>query len=47
MVQGVNGYNSTPTNSVLRIGTVINKTEDAIEVQHLYPSADITVKEIK
>jgi hypothetical protein len=47
MVQGVNGYNSSPTNAVFRIGTVINKTGDSIEVQHRYPSADITVTAIK
>jgi len=47
MVQGMDEYNSTPTNAVLRIATVINKTADAIEVRHRYPSADITVKEFK
>jgi hypothetical protein len=47
MVKNVNGSESTPTNSVLRIAAVINKTVDAIEVQHRYPSADITVKEFK
>lgn len=47
MVQGLNGYNNTPTNPVLRIGIVINKTADSIDVQHRYPSADITVKEFK
>ena len=47
MVQGMDEYNSTPTNAVLRIATVVNKTADAIEVQHRYPSADITVKEFK
>jgi hypothetical protein len=47
MVEGQKGFNSTPTNAVLRIATVINKTTDAIEVQHRYPSADITVKEFK
>jgi len=47
MVEGMDAYNSTPTNAVLRIAAVINKTADAIEVQHRYPSADITVKEFK
>ena len=47
MVQGMDEYNSTPTNAVLRIAIVVNKTADAIEVQHRYPSADITVKEFK
>jgi FKBP-type peptidyl-prolyl cis-trans isomerase 2 len=47
IVEGLPGRNSTPTNPVLRIGIVINKTESSIEVQHLYPTADITVKEFK
>ena len=47
VVQGLKGYNSTPTNTVLRIAIVVNKTAGAIEVQHRYPSADITVKEFK
>ena len=47
IVQGLNGTNSTPTNPVLRIGTVINKTADSIDIQHRYPSADITVTAIK
>jgi len=47
MVQGLGGLNSTPTNAVLRIGTVINKTADSIEIQDRYPSANITVKEFK
>jgi hypothetical protein len=47
LVEGLNGLNSTPTNPVLRIGTVINKTTDAVEVQHRYPSADIILKEFR
>jgi hypothetical protein len=47
LIEGLNNYNSTPTNPVLRIGTVVNKTADSIEIQHRYPSADITVKEFK
>jgi hypothetical protein len=47
MVQGLDQYNNTATNPVLRIATVINKTANTIEVQHLYPSADFTVKEFK
>jgi hypothetical protein len=47
VIEGLEGYNSTPTNAVLRIATVVNKTEDALEVQHRYPSADVTVKEFK
>ena len=47
VVQGLKGYNSTPTNTVLRIAIVVNKTAGAIEVQHRYPSADISVKEFK
>jgi len=47
MIEGLDGYNSTPTNAVLRIAIVVNKTADAIEVQHRYPSADITVTEFK
>jgi hypothetical protein len=41
------GINSTPENAVWRIGTVINKTGDSVEIEHRYPSADITVKEFK
>ncbi len=47
IVKGLEEYNSTPTNAVLRIATVVNKTEDALEVQHRYPSADVMVKEFK
>ena len=47
MVQGLEGYNSSPTNAVLRIATVINKTANQIEIEHRYPSADITVKDFK
>jgi hypothetical protein len=47
IVEGLNQYNNTATNPVIRIATVINKTANTIEVQHLYPSADITVKEFK
>ena len=47
VVQGAEGLNSTPQNAVWRIGTVINKTGDSIEIEHRYPSADITVKEFK
>ena len=47
MIQGLQGSNSTPTNPVIRLGTVINKTADSIEIQHRYPSADITVKAIQ
>jgi hypothetical protein len=47
LIEGLNNYNSTPTNPVLRIGTVVNKTADSIGIQHRYPSADITVKEFK
>jgi hypothetical protein len=47
IVEGLDEFNSTPTNAVLRIATVVNKTADGIEVQHRYPSADITVKEFK
>jgi hypothetical protein len=44
MVQGVEGLNSTPTNAVLRMATVVNKTADSIEIQARYPSAEITVE---
>jgi len=44
MIQGLNGSNSTPTNPVIRLGYIINKTGDSIEIQHRYPTADITVK---
>jgi hypothetical protein len=47
VVRGLEGYNSTPQNALWRIATVINKTGDSIQVQHRYPSADITVKEFK
>jgi hypothetical protein len=47
MVEDLNGFNSSPTDAVLRIATVVNKTLDAIEVQHRYPSADITVTEFR
>ena len=47
IVQGLNGTNNTPTNPVLRIGTVVNKTADSLDIQHRYPSADITVTAIK
>lgn len=47
LVSGLEGVNETPTNAVWRVGTVINKTADSIEVQHLYPSADIMVRSIK
>jgi len=45
VTEGLNANTDTPPNAVLRIATVINKTADAIEVQHLYPTADITVRE--
>jgi len=32
---------------VVRLGIVINKTADTIQIQHRYPSADITVKAIQ
>ena len=47
MVSGMEGMNETPTNAVWRVGTVINKTADSIEVQHLYPTADIMIRSIK
>ena len=47
MVLGMDEVNSTPTNPVFRIATVINKTGSSIDVMHRYPSADITVKEFK
>jgi len=47
LVKGINASNSNPTNAVLRIAVVINKTENSIQVEHRYPSADITVKEFK
>jgi len=47
MAQGLEGANSTPTNAVLRIATVTNKTADSIELFYGYPSADITVREFK
>ena len=47
MVEGLDAYNSTPTNAVLRIAIVVNKTSGGLEVEHRYPSADITVAEFK
>jgi hypothetical protein len=47
LVAGVEGLNNTPVNPVWRIGTVINKTANALEVGHYYPSVDITVREIR
>jgi hypothetical protein len=47
MVQGIEGANVTPTNAVLRMAMVVNKTADSIEIQAEYPSADITVTAIK
>jgi hypothetical protein len=47
IAKGLEGVNSTPQNAIWRIATVINKTVDSIEVQHRYPTADITVKEFK
>ena len=47
VVQGLEGQNSTPTNTVLRMATVVNKTADSIEIQARYPSADITVEQFK
>ena len=47
MIQGLQGSNSTPTNPVVRLGIVINKTADTIQLQHRYPSADITVRAIQ
>jgi hypothetical protein len=47
MVQGLEGLNSTPTNAVLRMATVVNKTADSVELEHDYPSAEITVEEFK
>ncbi|HTY52321.1 MAG TPA: hypothetical protein VMB35_03920 [Methanomicrobiales archaeon] len=47
VVEGLNQNDTTPTNPVLRIATVINKTADSIEVEHRYPTADITVSEFK
>lgn len=43
IVQG-DDFETTPQNSVLRIAMIVNKTADALEVQHRYPSADITVR---
>jgi hypothetical protein len=44
LIQGLEEYNSTPENAVWRIAMVSNKTADSIEIEHRYPSADITVK---
>lgn len=45
LVSGLDEYNNTPQNAVWRIGTVVNKTADTIDVLHRYPSAVIMVKE--
>lgn len=47
LVSGLEGYNETPTNAAWRVGTVINKTVDALEVQHYYPTAEITIRSIR
>jgi hypothetical protein len=45
IVTGPDEFQSTPENSVLRIAVIVNKTPDSLEVQHRYPSAEITVRE--
>jgi hypothetical protein len=40
------GPNSTAENPAWRIGTIVNKTADSVEVRHRYPTADITVEQI-
>jgi hypothetical protein len=47
MVEGLKGANSTPTNAVLRMATVVRKTNDSVELLYGYPSVDISVKEFK
>jgi hypothetical protein len=39
--------NSTPENAVWRVALVTNKTADSLELEHRYPSADITVREFQ
>jgi hypothetical protein len=46
IVRGSDNYQTTPENSVLRIGVIVNKTASTIDVQHRYPTADITVREL-
>ena len=47
LVEGLDTDMSTPTDPVFRIGYIVNKTTDSVEVQHRYPSAEITVREIR
>jgi hypothetical protein len=47
LVSGLEDSNTSAQNAIWRIGTVINKTGHSIEVRHLYPTVDITVKEFQ
>jgi hypothetical protein len=47
LVEGPEGFNVTPQNAVWRIATVTNKTADSLEVEHRYPSVNITVREFE
>ncbi len=47
VLQGGDTPVSTPENATWRMGTVVSKGANSLEVSHMYPTADVTVQQIK